>query len=173
MSCVLTTGFTEECEDGLGGIEQGEFLLTQFTDIDATATVITAGEITTLTQVALTNFYRYYMKKEAANFVTTMSKENGNQIYETVVTLPMMKMSAAKFVEFKLVAGKPNVIIVKDNNGLYWAIGIDKGADLNGATGQTGTAMNDANGHTLTFTARSGNAPYTVDPAVVAGLTIA
>lgn len=173
MACVPTTGFTEECDDTLGGLEQGEFLITRYEDIDATATTIVAGEITVLTQVALTNFYRYFMKKEVANFVTTMAKENGNQVYETVVTLPLQRMTAAKFVEFKLVAGSPAVIITKDNNGLYWAIGIDLGADLNGAVSQTGTAMNDANGHTLTFTARSANAPYTVDPTVVAGLTIA
>jgi hypothetical protein len=56
---------------------------------------------------------------------------------------------------------------------LYWAIGYDKGADLNGTVGQTGATMNEMNGYTLTFTARSGNAPYEVDPLVIAALSIA
>lgn len=172
MACVPTQGFTEECDDGIGGVERGIFYITPIADIDATATTIVAGEITVLTQVALKEFFTYYMKKETANFITTMVKENGNQVYETVVTLPMQKMSALKFVEFKLVAGTPAVIITKDNNGLYWAIGLEKGADLTGSVSGTGTTMNDLNGHTLTFTARSGNAPYTVDATVVAGLTI-
>jgi hypothetical protein len=173
MACVPTAGFAEECEDGLGGVVQDSFLITGLSDIDKSTSVIAAGEITTLSQVALTNFYRYGIKKESANFVTTMTKENGNQVYETVVTVSLLKLSSAKNVELKLVSSSPTLIIVQDENGIYWAIGYDKGADLNGTVGQTGATMNEMNGYTLTFTARSGNAPYEVDPLVIAGLDIA
>ena len=171
MPCIPTVGFAEECEDGLGGVKLGSLLLTGLSDI--TTSTIVAGEITVLTQVALTNFYNYNIKKESANFVTTMTKENGNQVYETIVTVSLLKMSAAKNVEFRLVSSSPTVIILQDENNLYWCIGLEKGADLNATVVQTGATMNEMNGYTLTFTARSGNAPYTVDPTVVAGLTTA
>ena len=171
MACVPTAGFAEECEDGLGGVKLGSLLITGLSDIDASTVV--SGEVTVLSQVALSNFYNYNIKKESTNFVTTMTKENGNQVYETVVTVSLLKMSAAKNVEFRLVSSSPTVIILQDENGLYWCIGLEKGADLNSNVSQTGATMNEMNGYTLTFTARSGNAPYTVDPTVVAGLNVA
>lgn len=167
MPCVLTTGFLEECEDGLGGIQAGEFLVGRLDEV--TASIVVAGDVTAITAGT---FYRYWMKKETANAVITTTVENGNQISEAVITAMIQKLSNTKNTEFKLLAGKPNVIIYKDNNGVYFIAGLEKGADLNSRVAQTGATMNDSNGYTLTFTARSGNAPYTIDSLVVGGLTI-
>lgn len=167
MPCILTTGFTEQCEDGLGGIQAGEFLVGRLDEV--TASTVVAGDVTAITAGT---FYRYWMKKETANAVITTTVENGNQISEAVITAMIQKLSNTKNTEFKLLAGKPNVIIYKDNNGVYFIAGLEKGADLNSRVAQTGATMNDSNGYTLTFTARSGNAPYTIDALVVAGLTI-
>jgi hypothetical protein len=167
MPCVLTTGFAEQCEDGLGGIQAGEFLIGRLDEV--TASTVVDGDVTAITAGT---FYRYWMKKETANAVITTTVENGNQISEAVITAMIQKLSNTKNTEFKLLAGKPNVIIYKDNNGVYFIAGLEKGADLNSRVAQTGTTMNDSNGYTLTFTARSGNAPYTIDALVVAGLTI-
>ncbi len=73
MACVLTQGFVEECDDSLGGIKAGQFLITQLESID-TFTVV-AGEITAITQVVATNFFRYTMKKETANAISTGTKD--------------------------------------------------------------------------------------------------
>ena len=167
MPCVLTTGFAEQCEDGLGGIQAGEFLVGRLDEV--TDFVVASGDVTSITAGT---FYRYWMKKETANAVITTTVENGNQISEAVITAMIQKLSNTKNTEFKLLAGKPNVIIYKDNNGVYFIAGLEKGADLNSRVAQTGATMNDSNGYTLTFTARSGNAPYTIDALVVAGLTI-
>ena len=167
MPCVLTTGFTEQCEDGLGGIQAGEFLVGRLDEV--TASTVVAGDVTAITAGT---FYRYWMKKETANAVITTTVENGNQISEAVITAMIQKLSNTKNTEFKLLAGKPNVIIYKDNNGVYFIAGLEKGADLNSRVAQTGATMNDSNGYTLTFTARSGNAPYTIDALIVGGLTI-
>jgi hypothetical protein len=85
----------------------------------------------------------------------------------------LQKMTAAKNVEFKLLAGKPLVLIYQDQNGLWWTVGITNGAELLSQAAQTGQTLNEQNGYTLTFTAREGHLPYTVDPTVVAGLDIA
>jgi len=173
MACVLTSGFAEECDDSLGGIKAGQFLVGQLDTVSASTVV--AGEVTAITQVALTNFYRYYMKKETANAVITTTKDplTGTTVSETVVTAMLQKMTAAKNVEFKLLAGKPLVLIYQDQNGLWWTVGITNGAELLSQAAQTGQTLNEQNGYTLTFTAREGHLPYTVDPLVVAGLDIA
>lgn len=172
MACVLTTGFAQECDDSIGGIKAGQFLVGQLDTISASTVV--SGQVTVITQVASTNFYRYWMKKETANAVTTTTKDplTGTTVSETVVTAMIQKMTAAKNVEFKLVAGKPLVLIYQDQNGLWWATGITNGAELLSQVAQTGQTLNEQNGYTLTFTAREGHLPYTVDPTVVAGLDI-
>jgi len=172
MACVLTAGMAEECDDSLGGIKAGQFLIGQLDTVDASTVV--AGEVTVLTQVALTNFYRYWMKKETANAVVTSTKDpmTGTFVSETVVTAMIQKLTAAKNVEFKLLAGKPLVIIYQDQNGVWSCAGLTNGAELLSQAAQTGQTLNDQNGYTLTFTAREGHLPYTVDPTVVAGLTI-
>lgn len=172
MACVLTAGMAEECDDSLGGIKAGQFLIGQLDTVE-TSTVV-AGEVTVLTQVALTNFYRYWMKKETANAVVTSTKDpmTGTFVSETVVTAMIQKLTAAKNVEFKLLAGKPLVIIYQDQNGVWSCAGLTNGAELLSQTAQTGQTLNDQNGYTLTFTAREGHLPYTVDPTVIDGLTI-
>ena len=172
MACILTTGFAQECDDSIGGIKAGQFLVGQLDTISASTVV--SGQVTVITQVALTNFYRYWMKKETANAVTTTTKDplTGTTVSETVVTAIIQKMTAAKNVEFKLVAGKPLVLIYQDQNGLWWATGVTNGAELLSQVAQTGQTLNEQNGYTLTFTAREGHLPYTVDPTVVAGLDI-
>jgi hypothetical protein len=174
MACVLTIGMSEECDDSLGGIKAGQFLVGQLDTIDGAATV-TAGEITALTQVADTDFYRYWMKKETANTVTTVTKDplTGTTVAESVTTAILQKMTAAKNVEFKLVAGKPLVLIYQDQNDLWWCVGITNGSELLSMVAQTGQTLNEQNGYTLTFTTREGHLPYTVDATVVAGLSIA
>lgn len=173
MACVLTTGFTEECDDALGGIKAGEFLVGQLDTVSAFTVV--AGEVTVLTQVALTNFYRYWMKKETAMAVSTGTKDPlaGTFVVETVVTAIIQKLTKEKNVELKLVAGKPVVILYQDNEGTWHCAGIDNGGELLAPVSQTGQTMNDQNGYTLPFTVREGHFPYTVDATVVAGMTIA
>ena len=77
MSCPLTQGFDYECDDSIGGIKNGSIKITQTENID-TFTVVD-GEVTVLTQVALTNFYEYKINKEIADVVSTdtLSEENG------------------------------------------------------------------------------------------------
>ena len=48
--------------------------------------------------------------------------------------------------------GKPK-IIVKDNNGNFFLVGKEHGAEVTGGTIVTGGAMGDLSGYTLTFTA--------------------
>lgn len=179
MACgALTTGFDYECDDSAGGIKAGSVLITQFENIDKTTSVVAAGVITTLTQVAATDFYRYSIKKEIANAISTPTKDPvlGSTFYETVAQLALHKLSAAKNQELELLASKPIVVIYQDLNDVYHLIGYDNGAEsFVGGTnqGETGTAFGDMNGYQIGITSKEKHFPYTVDAAVIAGLSIA
>ena len=172
--CLLTQGFGETCDDGLGGIEAGEFLIAQKESI--TGSTISGGEITAIVQAGGTSFFRYFMKKEMADALATGTKDSqtGALVYETIINGIFNKITKEKNTEFKLLAAKPLVIIYKDaSDGLFHGAGFEKGVELLTQTGGTGKELNTQNGYNLNFTDRSGNYPFIVDPAVVTGLVIA
>jgi hypothetical protein len=173
--CPLTTGFPYECDENTGGLKPGEFLVTQWENVKDGITVV-AGEITVMTQVALTNFYRYSLDKETTDFVSTETHDPllGSIFYESVINAVLFNMSKEKNVELKLLAGKPLVIIVQDLNDIYHCFGVQSGAEKAGGTNQaaSGKEYGTMNGYTMGFTAKDTNL-YTVASAVVASLVIA
>lgn len=176
MACtsLLTAGFTLDCVDSTGGIQ--DFLITNTENVDTFTTA--AGEITAITQSGATSFYRYGLEEEDADFISTETKsvENGTIFWETVLNFTINKLSKEKNVELQLMAAARKLaIIVQDGNGVYHAIGFDNGAKKMGGTNQsaTGKAFGDANGYTVGLMAKESHYPFTVDATVVAGLTIA
>lgn len=170
----LTYGFDYECDNANGGIKQGSILISQWADI--TAHTVVAGEVTAITQAASTSFFRYQVKKEIADAITTETHDPllGTSVYETVANYMLNQLSASKNVQLELLVSKPLVIIYQDNNDIYHVMGITNGAEKVGGTNQsaTGKALNDQNGYTLGFTSREKSYPYTVESSVVTGLTI-
>ncbi len=173
MACPLTQPFALLCDDAAGGVKQGSILITQLENISAIT--VSAGEVTAITQVALTNFYTYAVNKEIADVVSTenFSEENGTFFIESIMNLMMSQLSKEKNTEFKLLASKPLVIIYQDMQDTYHVMGITQGARKVGGTNQsaTGKAFGDLSGYTLGFTSREKHYPYTVDATVIAGLT--
>ena len=171
-TCPLTQSFTYDCDDSIGGIKQGSILIAPFVNI--TAFTVAAGEITVITQEATTSFYRYSVKKNIANAVTTENHDPlvGTSFEETILSFTMNKLSNTKNVELKLLASQACVVIYQDQNDIYHALG---GAEKMGGTNgsQTGALIGEHNGYQLAFTDQSKNYPYTVDATVVAGLIIA
>jgi len=172
-TCLLTTGFPQECDDATGGLKQNSFLVTQFENI--TAYTNTSGEITAMTQAAGTSFLSYEIKKEIMDFVSTENHDpvNGTYYWETVLNIQLNNMSKEKSVEMKLLAAKPLVIIVQDNNSIYHIFGLEFGMEKFGGTNQaaSGKAFGDMNGYTLGFTDKSKNL-YTVSTGLMATILI-
>lgn len=175
MSCgPLTTAQDYECDDSIGGIEQGSILISQWEDI--TAFTEAAGVITTLTQAPSTNFFRYQVKKFIADAITTEVHDPllGTTSYDTVLNMMLNKLSAAKNVEFQLLVSKPVAVIYKDNEGTFWIMGIDNGAEKMGGTNQsaTGKVQGDQNGYTFGFTSIEKHYPFEVDSITMASIQI-
>ncbi len=173
--CPLTQGFTYECDNSAGGIKQGSILISAWQNV--TANTIVAGEVTALTQEAATSFYRYEVKKNIGNAITTENHDPvmGTTFEETVMSFTLNKLSNTKNAELKLLTANPVIIIYQDMNDVYHVMGLDTGAEKMGGTNgsQTGQAFADQNGYQLAFTSQEKNYPYTVDSTVISGLTIA
>jgi len=145
----MTTGRKLACKDAVGGIKQ-----IFFADYGTLGTATIVNGVVTAFSGAAYTLYQYDVKS-ASNLSQTItsSNDNGTTFYEQTVTLVLTKLEAETQVELqKLITSRPHAFI-QDNNGNYLAIGMTRGCDTNG-TIDTGTALGDLNGYTLTITAQ-------------------
>lgn len=172
MPCLITKGFEIDCRDSVGGVL--EVYLTEFTDVPQANITASSGVITAATCSSGNRFFTYQLEKENAQFDANImvSVENGTTYSEQTLTFTLKKMSAALRNNLMTLAYNRLHIIVKDANGIYWWMGQVNGADMTGATGSTGKALGDLNGHSLTFTAKEPTQPNTVSAAIVAALQV-
>jgi hypothetical protein len=84
-----------------------------------------------------------------------LSVDNGTTIYmEQTLNLTFTKLDAESNKELKLMAyGRPNVI-VEDQNGNLFVMGLVNGAEVTAGTIVTGAAMGDLTGYTLTLSGK-------------------
>lgn len=148
MACTLNDGRKEPCKDVVGGITAVYFM--DFGTIGALASD-DSDTVDDLSQSATA--YKYEVKGNSSLTQNiNSSRENGTTFFEQVLSLTLHKLSATDNKEIKLLAyGRPH-IIVEDNNGDFYLMGREYGADVTGGTIVTGAAMGDLSGYTLTFT---------------------
>ena len=164
MACELSTGFTLDCKDGIGGIKQivlvDKTLVTGFT-LDANEIV------TTILGPASGDLYTYELPTQTGSFEETINfnRDNGTVFYTQTVNVMMHKLSASKRLELQTVATARVIVFVLDTNGNWWAVGYENGADLSTSTAGTGTALGDMNGFTLAFTHEAAKRAYLLDGA--------
>lgn len=164
MACELSTGFTLDCKDGIGGIKQivlvDKTLVTGFT-LDANEIV------TTILGPASGDLYTYELPTQTGSFEETINfnRDNGTVFYTQTVNVMLHKLSSAKRLELQTVATARVVVFVLDTNGNWWAVGYENGADLSTSTAGTGTALGDMNGFTLAFTHEAAKRAYLLSGA--------
>ena len=169
MACVLTSGYTLDCADSVGGIKK-----IYITELSNKASITAAsGIITAFTLSAGKKFFTYELQKETSNLVENITRNsaNGTTFYEQVLQFTIRKMAASLRNEIKLLAQNNVMIIVLDRNGKYWLLGENNGCEMTNSTAATGTAMGDFNGYTLNFQGMEEAPCQEVSSGLIAGLT--
>lgn len=148
MACELSTGFTLDCKDGIGGIKK-IILCDTVTSLSLDANEI----VTTIVGPSAGDLYTYELPTQTGSFEETINfnRDNGTVFYTQTVNVMLHKLSSAKRLELQTVAQARPIIFVNDSNDNWWAVGYEYGADLSTSTAGTGTALGDANGYTLAF----------------------
>ena len=165
MACELSTGFTLDCKDGIGGIKKIvlanwydniDFLFDGTTEVVDEITSISAGEL-----------FTYDLPTQTGSFEETINfnRDNGTVFYTQTVNIMLHKLSAPKRLELQSVAQARVLVFVLDSNENWWAIGYEYGADLSTSTAATGTALGDGNGYTLAFVHESPKRAYKLSAA--------
>lgn len=171
MSCALTQNYTLDCKDSLGGLVEVYFI----EEANVTSYTAASGVITALTKATGKKFYKYELVKGTSSFVENVnaSVENGTIFYQQELTLVLNKLQVNTRNEILLLAKNVLGVVVKDNNGLYWYLGLTRGMDVTAGSGQSGTAEGDRSGYTLTFTGKEPEMAHGVASNVASALTTA
>jgi hypothetical protein len=147
MACNLSAGRNEVCKESVGGL-QGVYFINYTT---GSFTKNVSGEVTALP--AATTVYYYELKGTSAYTETVnTSRENGTTFFSQELTLNLKKLTNEMTTQLKLMAyGRPQ-IVVWTMNGDALLVGEKEGADVTAGTIQTGGAMGDLYGYSVTFT---------------------
>lgn len=128
------------------------------TDVSAGQIDVTDVTVGTALTANLSAFDEYELYKELSNFdeAGTFDVNGGVGFQTATVNAVFLKVDAAKRAELnELAKSRRLCIVVKDGLGSYWLIGNEYGAVVSGNSSVTGTAWNDQNSMTITFTAVS------------------
>jgi hypothetical protein len=147
MPCNLSAGRNEVCKESIGGL-QGVYFI-NFTTGSFTKNV--NGEVTAVPSGSV--LYYYSLKGSSAYTETVnTSRDNGTTFFSQELVLNLKKLTNEMTTQLKLMAyGRPQ-IIVWTNNGDALLVGEIEGADVTAGTIQTGAAMGDLYGYSVTFT---------------------
>ena len=147
MACNLSAGRNEVCKESVGGI-QGVYFINYTT---GSFTKNGNGEVTAVPSGS--TLYYYELKGTSAYTETVnSSRENGTTFFSQELVLNLKKLTNEMTTQLKLMAyGRPQ-IIVWTMNGDALLVGEREGADVTAGTIQTGGAMGDLYGYSVTFT---------------------
>ncbi len=163
MACNLSAGRNEVCKDSIGGLAGVYFL--NFTTGSFTKNA--SGEVTAFPSGSTVYYYQLKGTSAYTETVNT-SRENGTTFFSQELTLNLKKLTNEMTTQLKLMAyGRPQ-IVVHTQNGDALLVGEVEGADLTAGTIQTGAAMGDLYGYSVTMTGME-----KLPAAFISGSTIA
>jgi len=166
MACTLTKGRNEPCKDVVGGITSVYFadfgtLGDPTYDLTDTDVIDSFGGTPT--------WFEFKVKGNSSfEQAVNSSRENGTTFYEQTLNLTFKKLSKQTHNELKLLAYARPHVIIEDNNGNKFLMGLEYGAEVSGGSIATGAAMGDLSGYTLTFTAQEKIPANFVDATITA-----
>lgn len=181
MACntVTLNGISAQCHTAAGGIKR--VLIAQKEDVDI-KTVDENGVITEITLASGKYFAQWLFRKNTGSFTTSLTSDPaiGTQAVTTDLNLQFTKAEATKRLEIQSAINAAAVVIVelqdkiKDKNGnlidQYILLGKDNEVSVTAVNMQSGTAMTDLNGFTLTFQDVSLELPHFVDASIIPSL---
>lgn len=146
LNCQLSAGRNEVCKESVGGIAGVYF-------INFTTGSFTKGGSGEVTAVPSGSTLYYYELKGNSSYTETVnsSRDNGTTFFSQELTLNLKKLTNEMTTQLKLMAyGRPQ-IIVWTMNGDALLLGEKEGCDVTAGTLQTGGALGDLYGYSVTF----------------------
>ena len=169
MACALSTGYTLDCRDSIGGIKEVYFMELG----NLSGSTVASGTMTALVKATGKRFYLYQQDVNHAEFVEDdkYSRENGTIYYEQKLSLVFNKYTAIMMQEIIVLAKNRAVAIVTLQDGTYRFLGFQNGLMVSEGNYNSGKAMGDRNGKVLTLMGEEPNPAYFVNSAIALAAT--
>lgn len=170
MSCSnITSGLTIGCNDSQGGLEAifiANGPVESFAETAGVVSAITVGGVA----LAPADFFKFESPRQTSSISesVTATQENGTVTYEQSASMILTKLEAVKRNQLLLMSEATTmVVIAKDNNGLYWSIGLERGAYLTTSTNTSGVAYADRSGYEISLNGVEKFPMFEIDGAIV------
>ena len=147
LNCQVSKGRNEVCKESVGGLAGVYF-------INYTTGSFTKNGDGELTAIPSGSTLYYYELKGTSAYTETVntSRENGTTFFSQELTLNLKKLTNEMTTQLKLMAyGRPQIILWTLNGEALLA-GEKEGCDVTAGTIQTGGALGDLYGYSVTFT---------------------
>ena len=174
MACntVTLNGINAKCDTSAGGIKR--VLIAQKDDVTIGETNA-QGVITEITMATGKTFVQWLFRKNTGSYTTSLTSDPaiGTQAVTTDLNLQFTKAEATKRLEIQSAINAAAVVIIEDMYGQYILLGKDNEVSVTAVNQQSGTAVTDLNGYTLTFQDVSLELPHFVDASIIPSLLTA
>ena len=149
---------SELCEGNVGGIKTAYIALKSDVEIKTDKTTSTA------TVTGSGKFYQYDFRKNTSTFTSTLNADadNATQYWTTEAVLQFKKTEAAKRSSVMALCQNDVVVVIEDNNGKHWVLGVDNAVTATAGNQTMGTNRSDSNHYEITLTDESNELPYEV-----------
>lgn len=150
-----------ECEANLAGVE-AIYLCDDYDGLVMSATT----SALTISALSGATFYKYELDEQVGYLTSTASVgDNGRlRYYTNEIRVAFPHLDKEKHAEFVALTHNPVKAIVKDNNGVWHFVSIDKPLRANdGALAQTGQNVDDENGYEIILSGRSAYPSFIIE----------
>lgn len=164
MACAITHGRVEPCKDSLAGLKNVYFINEDITPLYIyKETTLGSGIYVVDTDyseiIDYVNFveklYKFELKSNENVYDQEIvtSRENGTTFFRQTLTIKLKKQDAATHLAVKTLAYAKPRILVENNEGQFFLVGLLRGCDLTAGSINSGGALGDFSGYSLTFQA--------------------
>jgi hypothetical protein len=151
MACNLSAGRQEVCKESIGGL-QGVYFLNYPSSSYAPTFGKDANGLITSFPSGSTVYYYQLKGSSAYTEAVNSSRTNGTTFFNQTTVLNLKKLTNEMTTQLKLMAyGRPQIVLWT-NNGDALLAGEHLGCDVTAGTIQTGGALGDLYGYSVTFT---------------------
>lgn len=166
MACPLTQNYvTKDCLQTAG---VASWYITPFANI--TASTLTANVVTAVTHTVAFKTIAQEIEQGNWSYTGTSATANGSIAFDWQAVVKMVGLNTLDQEEINLILQNKCVLIAVMQNGDAWMLGREFGSTGIDSAFESGTAMGDFIGTTVTVKGRATAMAKKVDPTILAGL---
>lgn len=154
MSCTkINKGINGRCDQSIGGII--EVYIANVDEWFFEEDSVAADTLTVKVYDEQDNakWYKYSFRRGTSSMSSTLNIDDANGVnyVSTELLMTFGRMDTEKRVAISALSTSDLLVIVKDANGKYWALGETEGVTASAGSGNTGQARSDANAYSITL----------------------